>query len=475
MSEKKSARKRKKQRRYSRGRRRRRLILSLVLAGTALLLLIFVLLFKVRRVEVVGNDHLTNQEIEEMVTDGVFGKNAAFLWLAYRGRKIEGNSFIDTISVGLSSPWSVRIRVEEKKLAGYIREKDTYWYFDAGGIARVSSKESELMCLRRVQGRKTEEDCTVTEEGFLKIGDTVLSPSQINDGGNYIPLVLGARAVSPALGQPLNESQAGSFRIVAAAKNYIDKCSFRPDSVEITPEGRIWLHIGDVIVDLGSDGRVEIKLRELEGIYPKLLGRRGTLHLENYDGTRNRIIFSAEEEEEEFPAEAGESMAEEQQPAEENTAEGQQSEEENTEENTEEGQQPAEENTEEGQQPAEENAGEEGQQPTGENAAEGQPSAEENTEEGQQPAEENVAEGQQPAEENAVDGQQPAEDNAADGQQTEEVNTEEGQQPAGENAARRRTRRTATSSPRRRAGLPAKRASWKRYNIGRFTEFEREI
>ena len=453
MSEKKSARKRKKQRRYSRGRRRRRLILSLVLAGTALLLLIFVLLFKVRRVEVVGNDHLTNQEIEEMVTDGVFGKNAAFLWLAYRGRKIEGNSFIDTISVGLSSPWSVRIRVEEKKLAGYIREKDTYWYFDAGGIARVSSKESELMCLRRVQGRKTEEDCTVTEEGFLKIGDTVLSPSQINDGGNYIPLVLGARAVSPALGQPLNESQAASFRIVAAAKNYIDKCSFRPDSVEITPEGRIWLHIGDVIVDLGSDGRVEIKLRELEGIYPKLLGRRGTLHLENYDGTRNRIIFSAEEEEEEFPAEgedsgeepfhedaageqsAGESMAEEQQPAEENTAEGQQSEEENTEENTEEGQQPAEENTEEGQQPAEENAGEEGQQPTGENAAEGQPSAEENTEEGQQPAEENVAEGQQPAEENAVDGQQPAEDNAADGQQTEEVNTEEGQQPAGENAA----------------------------------------
>ena len=469
MSEKKSARKRKKQRRYSRGRRRRRLILSLVLAGTALLLLIFVLLFKVRRVEVVGNDHLTNQEIEEMVTDGVFGKNAAFLWLAYRGRKIEGNSFIDTISVGLSSPWSVRIRVEEKKLAGYIREKDTYWYFDAGGIARVSSKESELMCLRRVQGRKTEEDCTVTEEGFLKIGDTVLSPSQINDGGNYIPLVLGARAVSPALGQPLNESQAGSFRIVAAAKNYIDKCSFRPDSVEITPEGRIWLHIGDVVVDLGSDGRVEIKLRELEGIYPKLLGRRGTLHLENYDGTRNRIIFSAEEEEEEFPAEgedsgeepfhedaageqsAGESMAEEQQPAEENTAEGQQSEEENTEENTEEGQQPAEENTEEGQQPAEENAGEEGQQPTGENAAEGQPSAEENTEEnteeGQQPAEENVAEGQQPAEENAAegqpsaeenaaaDGQQPAEENAADGQQPEEVNTEEGQQPAAENAA----------------------------------------
>ncbi|MGX8728247.1 MAG: cell division protein FtsQ/DivIB [Lachnospiraceae bacterium] len=285
-------------------RRKRRLLFLLLAAGLALLVFIFLLLFHVRRVEVVGNDHYTDEEITEMVTDGFFEKNAAVLWLMNRGRKIEGNSFIDTITVELSSPWAIRIRVAEKKLAGYIRAEDAYWYFDAGGIARVCSEEGELMCLSRVRGRIIEEKFSVTEEGFLDIGDAILRPLHFNDGGNYIPFVRGARAEKPALGQPLNESQTASFRIVAAAKSYIDKCSFRPDSVEITPEGRIWLRIGDVVVDLGSDGRVEIKLRELEGIYPKLSGRRGTLHLENYDGTRNRIIFSGEAEEE-LPTESG--------------------------------------------------------------------------------------------------------------------------------------------------------------------------
>ena len=298
MSVKKTEKKRKGRPKNTRVRRKRQLLILLIAGGVALFLLGFILLFHVRRVEVIGNDHYTEQEITELVTDGILGKNAAALWLMNRKRKVEGNSFIDTISVELSAPWAIRIRVEEKKLAGYVRADDAYWYFDAGGIVRVRSEESELLCLSRVRGRKAEEEYQVTQEGFLIIGDTTLRPLHFNDGGNYIPFVLGVRAASPSLGQSLNESQAASFRIVAAAKSYIDKCSFRPDSVEITPEGRIWLHIGDVVVDLGNDGRVEIKLRELEGIYPKLADRRGTLHLENYDGTRNRIIFSAETEEE---------------------------------------------------------------------------------------------------------------------------------------------------------------------------------
>lgn len=298
MSEKKSERKRNNTN-NSRELRKRRIAIICISAGAVFLVLGFFLLFNVRSVEVVGNDHYTDAEIVEMVTERFPGKNAALLWLANRRRKIEGDSFIDTVSVELTSPWAIRIRVEEKKLAGYIRGEDKFWYFDASGIARVSSTESELMCLARVRGRKMEDTFKVTEEGFLDIGDAILHPSHFNDGGNYIPFVLGARADSPELGQSLNESMTSSFRVVAAVKNYIDKCSFRPDSVEIRPEGRIWLHIGDVVVDLGSDIRVEIKLRELEGIYPKLSGRRGTLHLENYDGTRNRIIFSAEAEPEE--------------------------------------------------------------------------------------------------------------------------------------------------------------------------------
>lgn len=301
MSEKRSGKRRKKKPKEIRNRRKLRQVLLAAAVCAAILIPGLVLLFRVRRVEVVGNDHYTDAEITEMVTEGFFGKNAGILWLTNRGKKVGGNSFIDTLSVDLTAPWSIRIRVEEKKLAGYIRSGDLFWYFDADGVARVSSAESELMCLSRVRGRKSEASFKVTQEGFLDIGDAVLRPSHFSDGGNYIPYVLGTRAVSPEIDRPLNEALTPSFRIVAAAKSYIDKCSFRPDSMEITPEGRIWLHIGDVVADLGSDGRVEIKLRELEGIYPKLSGRRGTLHLENYDGTRNRIIFSAEPETQEEP------------------------------------------------------------------------------------------------------------------------------------------------------------------------------
>lgn len=287
--------------RQEKGRRRhpnRLMVFSLSLAGSLTLLLLFVVLFEIREVEVVGNDHYTAKEVQETVMDGLLEKNALFLWLRNRGRKLSGDTFIDTVTVDFTAPWAVRIRVEEKKLAGYLREGETYWYFDGAGIVRTSSAKSELESFVHVRGRTFEGGCRATKEGLLDIGDTLLRPGDFNDGGNYIPFVRGiVLSEAPALGQPLGKGSGGPFGIIAAVKDYIDKCSFRPDSVEITPEGRTLLHIRDVSVDLGSDGRVEVKLRELEGIYPKLAGRRGTLHLENYDGTKNRVIFTEDTKE----------------------------------------------------------------------------------------------------------------------------------------------------------------------------------
>lgn len=108
---------------------------------------------------------------------------------------------------------------------------------------------------------------------------------------DYIPYVEGLQFDEAAVGDILPVADASVFKTVASLKNIINKNDIQPDRVIFAEDGTLTLVYGQASVLLGKDVHLEAKLEELTGILPKMSGLSGTLHLENFDGSQNRIIF----------------------------------------------------------------------------------------------------------------------------------------------------------------------------------------
>ena len=74
--------------------------------------------YTVRTVYVEGNVHYTEDEIKEIVMDGLLGDNSLYLSLKYRNKGIEGIPFVDVMDVSVLAPDTIKITVYEKMLTG---------------------------------------------------------------------------------------------------------------------------------------------------------------------------------------------------------------------------------------------------------------------------------------------------------------------------------------------------------------------
>lgn len=59
-----------------------------------------------------------------------------------------------------------------------------------------------------------------------------------------------------------------------------------------TQEGNLTVTYGGVHVNLGKGDNIESRVAAIGKTLPSIAGLSGILHLENYDGTQNRFIFS---------------------------------------------------------------------------------------------------------------------------------------------------------------------------------------
>ena len=109
--------------------------------------------FKVRSVTVEGSSRYTKDEISSMVMTGPLGDNSVLLSLRYRDKPIRNIPFIETMKVQVVAHDSIRIRVYEKTIAGYVDYLGTCMYFDRDGIVVESSKE-KLKDVPEVTGLK---------------------------------------------------------------------------------------------------------------------------------------------------------------------------------------------------------------------------------------------------------------------------------------------------------------------------------
>ena len=112
--------------------------------------------FHVNSVEVKGNQHYTDQEIEDMVLKGGMWDNSLLLKLQYRNKEIEDVPFVESMEVTIVDRHSISIQVYEKALAGCVEYLDRFMYFDREGVI-VESSEQFTKGIPQVTGLKFDE------------------------------------------------------------------------------------------------------------------------------------------------------------------------------------------------------------------------------------------------------------------------------------------------------------------------------
>jgi len=227
---------------------RLRAVILLILSAAAAF---FVAYFKVRSVTVEGSSRYTKDEISSMVMTGPLGDNSVLLSLRYRDKPIRNIPFIETMKVQVVAHDSIRIRVYEKTIAGYVDYLGTCMYFDRDGIVVESSKE--------------------------KLKD--------------VPEVTGLKFQSIVLYKKLPAENDAVFDRILTVTQLLSKYGLHADRIYFSTTSSMSLYFGDVRADLGEDQYTDEKISNLRKILPSLKNKKGTVDLVNYTPDTSYITF----------------------------------------------------------------------------------------------------------------------------------------------------------------------------------------
>lgn len=267
----------------------------MILGGIVLLLLIgviiFLAVFHVEEVEVVGNTRYTTEDVQAEVLKGPFASNA-FLMSAFRKKiQTEKMPFVSSIEVEMVSSHKLRLHVNEKQVIGYVRYLDCNMYFDKDGVVVESEVAPEVSDI--VQAEDVDSDVVEPEE----IRDE--NETTYNAAVTDIPFVTGLKFGQVVMDEKLPVENGGVFNTVLGIARIVDKYEIQPDRVEFDDDYHITLYYGTVKVTLGPDTLLEEKITKAAAILPKLSGKSGVLHLEDYTKDTVNIIFTEDVPEEE--------------------------------------------------------------------------------------------------------------------------------------------------------------------------------
>lgn len=240
-------------------KKKRRVILYLVL-----ILLLFAAaalwaawnIFTVQNVQVEGNKYYTKKQIQEFVMSDSRAWNSLYVLLKYKFFKTENVPFVDTMEISLKDPHTVKIRVSEKAMIGslYIPAIGQNAYFDTDGFVVETSKK--------------------LVEGVLRV-----------EGLDCDKVVLYEKL-------PIKDED--TLKNLLTATRSLEKNEAVPERLIFGEDGSISLDYGTIRVLLGTPEDLTTKIRRLPYILPKILGKTGTLHAENWTENTKNIIFNEE-------------------------------------------------------------------------------------------------------------------------------------------------------------------------------------
>ncbi|MBS5523358.1 MAG: cell division protein FtsQ/DivIB [Clostridiales bacterium] len=226
----------------------------IVLAVLAVLALIFIFGFRLKNINVTGNSRYTKEEILDLLHyDGQY-HNTFIFYMKNRNMDVEGIPFINAIHMEIGGNDTINVEVAEKIVTGCIDDDGRYIYIDTDGIV-------------------------------CEISDTHQED---------VPLLEGLEFEAPVLNQMLIVTDQTIYNSLVNLTLLLEKHEILIEKIVFNEDGTMKMQMGDIQVMLGNSENMEDKMTELKNLLPQLENLKGTLHLENYDSTKDSIIFTKE-------------------------------------------------------------------------------------------------------------------------------------------------------------------------------------
>ena len=243
-------------------KRRKQRLLNKVLIGILVFMILSVIavfvvvnVFVVKNVRVEGNELYDEQLITDPVLNDEYSWNSLYVLLKYTFIDIENVPFIDTMEVSLADPQTLRIKVYEKGMLGYL-------YIAAIG-----------------------ENAYFDKDGFV-----VETSTRIIEG---VPKIEGITCDEVVLYEKLPIDNQ-KLRELLTLTQTLKRDSLDPDIIHFGLKESPVLSYGNKEVWLGSIELLTQKVSRLKEIMPNLEGLAGILHMEDWTEESANIIFEKE-------------------------------------------------------------------------------------------------------------------------------------------------------------------------------------
>lgn len=217
--------------------------------------------FQMDEVRVVGNKNYTSDEIKELIGFPEDGSNTLLCYLRYFRYKVKDIPFLEEIKVKMEGRNVLCIEVNETHILACLKDGKKYYYFDDDGIVQ------EVLTERR---------------------DT-------------LPVIEGIEAEVLELGEPVSMDNRTVYKGIMELSQLLLDYGVKVQKIEVDSEETFTVVVNDKIrVGFGAPVLLEEKAMEMANILPELAKMqeteeiRGILHLENYDSTKNSIVFTKE-------------------------------------------------------------------------------------------------------------------------------------------------------------------------------------
>ena len=207
--------------------------------------------YKLKKINVSGTDHYTDQQMEDIVSGGKKYSNTLLFILNNKMNPPGDVTFIDKIDVSYVYRNTVSITVYEKAMAGCIEYNGKYAYFDGDGIV-------------------------------LEISDKKLDD---------VPCIEGLTSDNVEQGKKLSVGDNSFFQEILTMTQLIYKNDIQIDKITYDNKQNLILHKDGIKIKIGNADNLESKFMNLENILSTLKGKKGTLDMSTYSASDGNVIF----------------------------------------------------------------------------------------------------------------------------------------------------------------------------------------
>ena len=250
--------------------------------------LTFLLVFRVKEVEVIGNTRYTESEIKSMALTKFYSSNSVLVSRLDGNQEVTGIPFLNGFKIEKVSNNKIRIIVSEKQIIGYIKDGERDVFFDKDGTV-VEIIEPKIVDGKQViAGEATSDKELIKPEEVNEVADTTTFHAAVTN----VPFIEGLETGTVALNRKLKVKDASVFNTIWGIARMVERFDVRPDKVVFDAANDVTMHYGNIRVLIGDSSLLEEKITRAAAILPKLTGEVGELHLEDYKIGVDTIVFS---------------------------------------------------------------------------------------------------------------------------------------------------------------------------------------